>query len=275
LKETQLASALIKDGYVRLNLSERSSREIINLNKRMILRLKDKWKISLSSLETYHEFVIEDDRNTDIQEDLTEIVHTSGAIRRIVVNELHLLRQLIGNDLHIQKYPYLRIARPGKLQDNIGYHRDTNYGSSPYEISLHIPFTNVGVTGSLAFLSGSQYTPDRDLVVRKVKSVDVERGSRKHKLGFLYEPKILPEKVTNLLKPRHTKVGQAMLFCLSTLHGQIENRSQRTRISVDVRLVNSLAPIDWSRSVHGDYYEQLESCAVTRIASIFTANNEP
>src|SRR5690242_12610490 len=40
-----------------------------------------------------------------------------------------LLDQFAGPGHLIQASPYLRIARPGMATDNIGYHRDTDYGS--------------------------------------------------------------------------------------------------------------------------------------------------
>lgn len=147
----KIESQLSKNGYVQLSLDKSSLLIIENLKKELLNRLRDKWNINLKMLELYHLTVIDDDLNIEIQKDLTQVVIKDGAIRRIIHNELEIFKALVGVDLHIQKYPYLRIARPNKTQDNIGYHRDTHYGSSPYEVSIHIPLTSVGKLGSLCY----------------------------------------------------------------------------------------------------------------------------
>ena len=53
------------------------------------------------------------------------------------------------------------------------------------------------------------------------------------------------------------EVGQALIFGLSLVHGGGINNGARTRFSTDIRVVNSLAPVTWSRGVHEDYFVPL------------------
>jgi ectoine hydroxylase-related dioxygenase (phytanoyl-CoA dioxygenase family) len=191
----------------------------------------------------------------------------------IVERSVESFKVLLGLDLHIQKYPYVRISRPKKYQDNIGIHRDTHYGCSPYEVSVSIPFTTVPAKGSLGVLSGTHLLAEDALPFEQVKSPNVEKNSTKHKLGFLYAPKVMSDEVRQSIKPIALKVGQALAFSLSLVHGQEINQSKGTRISTDVRLVNSFAPIQWSRNVHSDYYEPFCSSVVTQQAKIYVAAN--
>ena len=79
--------------------------------------------------------------------------------------------------------------------------------------------------------------------------------------------------IDNLALPIPLEIGQALIFSLSIVHGQEVNRSQLTRFSSDIRVVNSLAPIEWERSVHKDYYTELSSSAVTKQARAYQAAN--
>ena len=78
--------------------------------------------------------------------------------------EIELLEGFIGADLHVQQRAYLRIARPGIREDNLGFHRDTFYGQSPYEVAIHVPLVD---------LVGQQY----DTLVRaEVADLDQRLG---------------------------------------------------------------------------------------------------
>ena len=95
------------------------------------------------------------------------------------------------------------------------------------------------------------------------------KGSEGHKLGFLYAPKKLVDHIDS--QPVPLQVGEALIFGSALVHGQEVNRSADTRFSVDVRLVNSFAPIQWERNVHADYYEVLTVSPVTAQARRYAA----
>src|SRR3954451_23029247 len=112
----------------------------------------------LDRLDDYHRHV--DDRDH-------ERVHLALADRYwdarlghdIVWSELAFLRAFVGLDLHVQRYPYLRIARPGRAADVTGLHRDLLYGASPYEVSILVPFTELDDDSALRVVSGSHTEP--------------------------------------------------------------------------------------------------------------------
>ena len=213
-----------------------------------------------------------DYREEDDQKHLETTLELQGVFgaygRRIIEGSLDQFRDLAGQDLHIQKYPYLRIARPGKPQDNIGIHRDTLYGSTPYEISVVIPLTSMPAEGSLHVIDGSQSQPASSYPFEAIET-DVVKNSGKHNLGFVYLKKKLAANLPT--HPVLVKVGECLAFPLSLVHGQEVNRASWPRFSVDIRLVNSLADIEWERTVHKDYWEPLCVCPVTREARAYYA----
>lgn len=268
-----IARKFVRDGWLLMDLSAASTKVVQCVHKLFLGRLRDKWNIRLKRLESYHEAVTDDELHTGIQTDFTELFQRAGYGRQIIDGNLDEFRGILGPDLHVQKYPYVRIARPGLAQDNIGIHRDTHYGCSPYEVSVSIPFTDVPAKGALGVLTGSHTIAESDLPVTQISS-GIEKGSTKHKLGFLYAPKVMSDEVRAKVKPVRVAMGQALVFSLSLVHGQEINRSANTRITCDIRLVNSFAPIAWSRNVHGDYYEPLCVSPVAEQARQYYAANE-
>jgi len=253
-------------GWLVMDFVSSKTSSIFGIRNSMLDWLRANWISGLASLEEYHLHVEDDKRHIEIQTALSEHYQKSGFGPLLIRENLDFFRGFLGVDLHVQKFPYLRIARPGKPQDNIGIHRDTHYGSSPFELSVSVPFTDTGVEGSLGVVSGTHLLSEAALPTTQLKSEGIERGSTKHKLGFLYAPKQMSDEVRASVVPVPVKVGQALIFSLSLVHGQEINRSSVTRIQSDVRVVNSLAPIKWERNVHSDYYEPLCCSAVTEQA---------
>jgi ectoine hydroxylase-related dioxygenase (phytanoyl-CoA dioxygenase family) len=101
----------------------------------------------------------------------------------------------------------------------------------------------------------------------------VKLGSQKHQLGYPYAPRLLDPKLMDTAEPVPLKVGQVLMFPLQLVHGGGTNRSSRTRFSTDIRLANSLAPVEWSRGVRKNYFVPLCTSAVTRAAQTFLAAN--
>ena len=258
-------------GWLKVDLVDPSP--VHEIRALLLERLRNKWIPELPCIEDYHLFVEDDDWHTEIQNDLAELYwHISGGPWIIEQNK-QLLIQLIGPDLHVSKYPYLRIARPNKAQDNLGYHRDTYYGASPFELSVHVPFVDLDAAGALGVISESHVAPESAFKWQQVQSETVTKGSMKHKLGFLYAPKIMESTIAAQVEPIPLATGQALIFSLSIVHGQEVNCAGITRFSSDIRVVNSLAPIQWERSVHKDFYTPLCSSAVTEQARRYLAAN--
>jgi ectoine hydroxylase-related dioxygenase (phytanoyl-CoA dioxygenase family) len=76
-----------------------------------------------------------------------------------------------------------------------------------------------------------------------------------------------------IAEPVPLKVGQVLVFPLQLVHGGGTNSSSRTRFSTDIRLANSLAPVEWSRGVRKEYFVPLCASAITRSAQAFLAAN--
>jgi hypothetical protein len=260
------SETFLRNGWFRFDLCGREHLQEIRRDLLALLRTEYP---SLPSLEAYHRFVLDDDEHFRVQEMLFDHYVRRGLGPAIVESNVDVFRGLIGSDLDVQAQPYLRIARPGKPQDNVNVHRDTHYGGTPYELSVHIPFTDCGLLGSLGVISGSHVEADGAYPYEQINNEAVKRGSVRHKLGFTYAPKRLRAADIEKVEPTGTTLGQALVFSLSIVHGQVVNRSEVTRFSTDIRVVNALAPVDCERIKRSGYYRPLCRSAVTMAAEAY------
>ena len=67
--------------------------------------------------------------------ELLQFIHESQIYLEVLTENLAVFESLLGPDLDAQVEPHLRIARPGKYQDNIGFHSDIDYGNTSYEMN--------------------------------------------------------------------------------------------------------------------------------------------
>jgi len=250
-------------------------------DKNPIFKARDLLQKELNSLtsktiplEEYHNLAENDEYHTDMQYKLTAFFRQERFAYKIISAQVDFFKKFIGNDLFVQKNPYLRMTRPLKPQDNIGYHRDTFYGGSPYELSVLVPFVELNEKNSLSVMNGSHTLSEKLFPTDRIENPDksVVKGSQKHQMGFLYAPKLMDPAVREKMKPIPLKLGQVLIFSLSTVHGSIVNESNRTRWSSDMRVLNALAPVDLS--ARPEYYEPLCFSPVTRSAQKYFKNNE-
>lgn len=156
---------------------------------------------------------------------------------------LPIIKDFIGLDIMAQYKPYLRVARPGYRVDNIGYHKDTQYGQTPLEIAIHIPFVDLDENSAINVISGTHLLSEKEFAPKM--SIRTDRDSVKHTLGYPYSPKCLDVLPGLNLTPLVMTVGQVAIFTPALFHGQEVNCGLNTRISADIRMINTYAcPIE-------------------------------
>lgn len=224
-------------------------------------------------LEDYHLHAENDTVHTQLQIQMTEFFRKEKWGPQIIRDQLPFFQKLLGPDLFVQADPYLRMTRPQKPQDNIGYHRDTFYGGSPYELSVLIPFVDVPKASALKVLSGSHVHSESLYPTEQILDPTTTKGSSKHQLGFLYAPKQMDSSIEEKMEPIPLQIGQALVFSLSTVHGSRVNTGDFARWSTDIRVMHAMAPVDLSARPH--YYQPLSDSIVTQKAKeYFYANRE-
>lgn len=226
---------------------------VLNLQGDAVFRLKMRLYKDIEKLEKLDDII-------PAQTKLLKRIHAVSEWVEIIEANAFELSQVVGDEMLYQKEPYIRIARSNKPQDNIGIHRDTHYGASPHEWVLWVPLTDCTNGAELRILPGSHFKPD-DYYPYTIIEPQCDKGDDKHWLGFRYEPKKMSKETENKTIPIACRVGQAILFNSSCVHGQIVNTAPWTRVSMDIRLVNTDAPIQTERGLHGKIYTKLFEAA--------------
>lgn len=176
-----------------------------------------------------------------------EKIISSGLIPQFLLDNVEFFVDLLGPDIDTQSRPHVRISRPSVDEDMIAWHRDTFYGSSPYELNLWFPIFDLPESAGLKLIAGTHDKAPkqlRELPAEVRGGAIIEKGSAANQAGFLYAPKSdevidnLHDQEVTLLRPQ---VGEAVLFFSSIVHvGQ--NSKTGLRVSIDQRFRSPHSP---------------------------------
>jgi ectoine hydroxylase-related dioxygenase (phytanoyl-CoA dioxygenase family) len=270
-KRDQLNEQYSKNGWMTLDLTHPET--VFEARDAMVVFLQESFFSTLERLEDLHGHISDDEAYIKVHLALNGFFRERQFAKKIISSELDAFQKLISPDLCIQTNPYLRIARPGVARDNIGLHRDTFYGASPYELSVVVPYTDLDEGGALRVVSGSQRTPENEIRFHEVDIDGVERGSPRHLAGIPYIARIVSPEIANEAVPVPLTVGQVLIFGLATVHGQEINQGAGTRVTTDIRVVNGLAPFIMNRTGPDAYYTPLSQSPVSEQADLYLQAN--
>jgi ectoine hydroxylase-related dioxygenase (phytanoyl-CoA dioxygenase family) len=209
------------------------------------------------TLETYHEHFGDHETHLRVHDQIASMARERKLNRHILLGQLELLKSLFGPDLAMTCRDNFRIVRPGKEVDNLGYHRDSDYGNSAYELNFLIPLVDVDEDSGLQVMPKSHLLEDEDVQLEQTKHPTITPGSVRHQLGFMHSPKIIKNLDWDKMTAPAVKVGQALTFVPHCIHGQIVNRGAVTRWSTDMEVCNALAPIQWKTTSGAPRFEVL------------------
>jgi|LakMenEpi03Aug12_release.lakeMendotaPanAssembly.Ray.scaffolds.fasta_scaffold159351_2 sporadic carbohydrate cluster 2OG-Fe(II) oxygenase/sporadic carbohydrate cluster protein (TIGR04323 family) len=187
----------------------------------IVLKTIQKFYPAVISLDTIHEIVPSGDIQQLMSNTTQELLkgefydYYDKMVQENVVPKL-------GKDVLIQKFGNLRILVPD--QDKIGavllYHQGRWVGNGLGLRTIWMPFTD-------CFESNTMQIMDLDI------SRDVTRESVRDKWSY---EKLNDYCVENSW-PITLKPGQAHMFFQEHIHGNIPNRTNKTRVSIDIRLL--------------------------------------
>lgn len=257
-----------KYGYIVLDLTKLDA--LHHAQEQLLQYLRKESASNEITLENYHNYFSEDDKHYDMQFKMLNFLRNQEFSKKILQENIELFKYLLGPDLDIQREPYLRIARPYTSGDNIGFHRDTFYGTSAQEISVLIPFVDLEPKQSLYVYPGSHTFKDSFFEWESTQSSSVQKNSKKHQMGFLYAPKVMKGDIKSHMVPVPLKQGQALVFMLSLVHGSEENRGETTRWSSDIRIKCAHAQLN--PDMKEGYYVPLSESVVSKCFKQYAAN---
>ena len=143
----------------------------------------------------------------------------------------------------------LSIQLPNDNSSLLEMHTDFFSGESLFQINLWIPFTDVKKTQSMFIVSPS----DSFKILKEIKN--------DKKINF----KDINKKYSKKIKWLSVKSGQGLMFSPNCLHGNIINKEEKTRVSINIRYKNIFSPYGNVKNEKkiGTFYKILSPKAIT------------
>ncbi len=185
------------------------------------------------SLKNYHDVITTD------EDHLKVIDITRNLTNDDIDFDIDMLAERFGNILGYKLTSYveelkkshiqIRINRPSSLDINPP-HRDGYLSYWKDVINVWIPIEGCTPETSLPVLPGSHLLPENEILRTESKGAKINGNT-------YYVPCILKTKSADLRMIRpNPKEGEALLFSPFLIHGAAVNRSENTRVSMELRL---------------------------------------
>ena len=158
-----------------------------------------------------------------------------------------MLENIIGNELAMQNNINLSIQLPGDESSLLPIHSDTWSGDSPFESVLWLPLVNCYKTKSMFILNSNKMKKfNMAFVDKKIKSVSDLYKKFKKDLNFI-----------------NINYGNYLLFNQNLPHGNLVNRTNETRVSLNCRYKGLFTP--YKQKELGSFFSPLKIRASTKI----------
>lgn len=187
-------------------------KKILNKNIDDDLSLFHKY-INLKHLNKFRVNVFEEINKRNIQEKLYRLCESE-------------INTLCSNDLAVQKRINISFHLPNDKSSIIDLHSDTLSGQSPFEIVQWIPLCNVRATNSI-YLFDNKKT---NRINKNLKNFE--------KKGF----NAILKKYLNKNDFIELKYGQMLLFSPTNWHGNTVNKTNQSRVSINLRYKPLFSP---------------------------------
>lgn len=235
-----IINSILNNSFGILDLAKENIDRLDAINA-LFLNHARQYAPNLDTLENLHDFLSEDEF-TELHFSLNKLLHENQLLYPVFLNEEHSIKALFGNDVDLQSYPHLRISRPNIKEDNVGLHRDIEYGASIHEFSLWIPLHDIRKGSGMKIYPNSITAGYKGFSLEK-KDTNFELGSKKNYSGFPYalnNVTLSESQRANLIEP-NIFFGQVLLIPLLSVHGSEINSSEKTRWSIDIRVCSPYA----------------------------------
>ena len=219
LNELALSKKFLKDGYVIFDINKKKLTKITKYIKK---KLKEK-KIS-KDLNFTHKKLPTKDLNQFRMNLNFKINSTSWFCSNYYELAKEQIKVLCGNDLVMQRKVNLSIQFPDDDSSLLPLHSDVWTGCSPYECVLWVPLVDVYSSKSMYILSKNE----NDKIYKNFSKI--KKFSE------------LNKKVLKKAKWLNLKFGQAMIFNHQIIHGNIVNKTNETRWSLNCRFKSIFSP---------------------------------
>jgi len=241
-------------GYLVFKVKKK---EYLNKIKKELLKNYSNLKINKNNLEKKYSKIVKRDRlHHNYQKKFQKIIKDRKIHYKIIENYKEYFQKILGLDICCTTSVNFRSVRPNKDADNIGFHRDTDLGHTPYELNVWVPLFNTNKRNTLFILPESHKRKLDYYKSEKIKT-SFKKGSKQNRLGYLYKAFKFKNNIEKKMRAVPCKFGEILIFYSSCMHGTKMNNSDKTRFSIDYNISNSYYPIKWKHHGNETKYKKI------------------
>ena len=250
--EINISKEFEKKGYLVKDITDSQSlakiRKIfVNLIKKNIL-IKTKYTKDSDILNFIHKN-IQSNKLNNFRLKLINEVNKNKELRRLYYNVARsYLDILLGNELSMQLRINLSIQLPDDKSSLLPLHSDVWSGDSPFEIVVWLPLVDCYKTKAMYILPPSKY--------EKMKKIFLHKASKSSEKIF--------KKIKKDLYWIKIKYGQVLLFNQCLPHGNIVNKENETRWSLNCRFKGVFTPYNDKKI--GEFFEPVTLRTISKLA---------
>ncbi len=246
-KENKITNSYLQKGYIISKVNNLESLEWITnfFNERLSKKIKK--NIRGDYFNEIHKYVGLKNLNSFRLEIINEINKSKSFKKHYYKVASEYLNVLVGNELVMQKSINLSIQMPKDKSSLLEMHADTWSGDSPYEIVLWLPLVDCFKTKSMYILPSDKY----ELFLKKFKS------SYSKKNFDLFKS------IKKDLIWLDIKFGEVLLFNQCLPHGNVVNKENETRWSMNCRFKSVFTP--YGDKKIGEFFQPITLRASSRI----------
>jgi len=251
-QESELSKKFLKDGYLILkqkNLSHlKYIRNLIIKKSAKILNLDlPSEKNSEKFLNTIHKFIKIKDLNKFRLKIIKHISDDKDFKKKYFYSAKDLLFTLVGNELAMQSRVNLSIQLPNDDSSLLPVHSDIWSGDSPFEVVVWLPMVNCYSTKTMYLLKPEKY--------KKIHQ-NFSKYIGKSSLDFY-------KSIKNDVKWIKVNFGEILIFNQALPHGNIVNKENETRWSMNCRFKSLYSP--YGDKKIGEFFEPITLRAASKI----------
>ena len=249
-EEIVISEEFEKKGYIIRNVIDKKSLKKIKsffiTEIRKYTDIKKKIDDDLL-LNDFHKFIKKENLNT-IRLKLISAMQRNKNLRKLYyMISKDFLNTLVGNELSMQQRVNLSIQMPNDRSSLLPVHSDVWSGDSPFEIVVWIPLVDCYKTKTMYILPPKK---NNKIVLKKQKN---SKKIFKHIKKDLVWPKV--------------KYGEVLIFNQMLAHGNVVNKENETRWSMNCRFKGIFTP--YGDKKLGEFFEPITLRKASQIALNF------
>ncbi len=246
-KEITISNNYLEKGYVIRTVNNLDSLKWITNYFREKIKKKIKRNISGDCFNEIHNYVRLKNLN-NFRLGIINDINKSKTFKKHYYNVAsEYLNILVGNELSMQKSINLSIQMPNDKSSLLDLHADTWSGDSPYEVVVWLPLVDCFKTKSMYILPSNKYK----LFLKKFKNSYTKNNFD------------LFKSIKKDLIWLNIKFGEVLLFNQCLPHGNIVNKEDETRWSMNCRFKSVFTP--YGDKKIGEFFQPITLRAASRI----------